>query len=127
MGLNEVFKKVTAINDVTELAKHEVELAQPTDVIKVYTAQANDAVKKFDTEYKQAILKVQDIVVKYNNEIGGIANEFDNQVKMYQQKVKDLGIDYNSTPFAKIADASRKAIVGKAPYFKSVMDKLKSI
>lgn len=127
MGLNEVFKKVTAINDVTELAKHEVELAQPTDAIKVYTAQANDAVKKFDAEYKQAILRVQDIVVKYNNEIGGIANEFDNQVKMYQQKVKDLGIDYNSTPFAKIADVSRKAIVGKAPYFKSVMDKLKSI
>jgi type VII secretion effector (TIGR04197 family) len=26
MGLNEVFKKVTAINEVTELAKHEVEL-----------------------------------------------------------------------------------------------------
>jgi small nuclear ribonucleoprotein (snRNP)-like protein len=109
------------------LAKHEVELAQPTDAIKEYTAQANDTVKRFDAEYKQALLKVQDIVVKYNNEIGGITNEFDKQVNMYSQKVKELGIDYNSTPFAKIAETMRKSIVSKAPYFKSILDKIKSI
>jgi hypothetical protein len=110
-----------------KLAKHEVDLAQPTDVIKGFTAQANDVVKQFDNEYKQAVLKVQDIVVKYNDKIGGIANEFDSQVKTYEQKVKELGIDYTSTPFAKIAETMRKSIVGKAPYFKTILDKLKSI
>jgi|688.fasta_scaffold95748_5 hypothetical protein len=35
MGLNEVFKKVSAINDVTELAKHEVELGIKEDVSKL--------------------------------------------------------------------------------------------
>jgi hypothetical protein len=115
------------LSDKTELAKHEVELAQATDVIKIFTIQANDVVKKFDTEYKQALMKVQDIVVRHNDEIGGIANNFDKQVVIYQQKVKELGIDYNSTPFAKIAEAQRKAIVSNAPYFKSILNKVKSL
>ena len=115
------------LSDKTELAKHEVELAQPTDVIKIFTVQANDVVKKFDIEYKQALMKVQDIVVRHNDEIGGIANNFDKQVAIYQQKVKELGIDYNSTPFAKIAEAQRKAIVSNAPYFKSILNKVKSL
>jgi len=33
MGLNEVFKKVSAINDVTELSKHQVELGLIDDVV----------------------------------------------------------------------------------------------
>ena len=122
--LQNVYNK---LQDKTELAKHEVELAQPTDVIKIFTVQANDVVKKFDIEYKQALMKVQDIVVRHNDEIGGIANNFDKQVAIYQQKVKELGIDYNSTPFAKIAEAQRKAIVSNAPYFKSILNKVKSL
>jgi hypothetical protein len=127
--INNILKKIEKANEVqnVELEKHEIDLAQPTDVIKGYTAQANDVVKKFDNEYKQALLKVQDIVVRHNDEIGRIANEFDKQVTVYQSKVKELGVDYNSTPFAKIADTMRKSIVGKAPYFKSILDKLKSI
>ena len=35
MGLNEVFKKVAAINEVTELASHEVELGIKEDVSKL--------------------------------------------------------------------------------------------
>ena len=115
------------LSDKTELAKHEVELAQATDTIKIFTIQANDVVKKFNIEYKQALMKVQDIVVKHNDDIGGIANDFDKQVVIYQQKVKELGIDYNSTPFAKIAEAMRKAIVSNASYFKSIYDKVKSL
>lgn len=127
--INNILKKIEKANEVqkVELSSHEIELAQPTDVIKDFTVQANDVVKRFDNEYKQALLKVQDIVVRYNNEIGGIANNFDKQVSLYQQKVKELGIDYNSTPFAKIAETMRKSIVGKAPYFKSILDKIKSI
>ena len=127
--INNILKKIEKANEVQEieLSSHEIELAQPTDVIKDFTVQANDVVKRFDNEYKQALLKVQDIVVRYNNEIGGIANNFDKQVGLYQQKVKELGIDYNSTPFAKIAETMRKSIVGKAPYFKSILDKIKSI
>ena len=127
--INNILKKIEKANEVQEieLSSHEIELAQPTDVIKDFTVQANDVVKRFDNEYKQALLKVQDIVVRYNDEIGGIANNFDKQVGLYQQKVKELGIDYNSTPFAKIAETMRKSIVGKAPYFKSILDKIKSI
>ena len=115
------------LSDKTELASQKVDLAQATDVIKIFTIQANDVVKKFDAEYKQALMKVQDIVVRHNDEIGGIANNFDKQVVIYQQKVKELGIDYNSTPFAKIAEAQRKAIVSNAPYFKSILNKVKSL
>jgi hypothetical protein len=122
--LQNVYDKLA---DKTELASQKVDLAQATDVIKIFTIQANDVVKKFDAEYKQALMKVQDIVVRHNDEIGGIANNFDKQVVIYQQKVKELGIDYNSTPFAKIAEAQRKAIVSNAPYFKSILNKVKSL
>ena len=64
--INNILKKIQKANEVqnVELEKHEIDLAQPTDVIKGYTAQANDVVKKFDNEYKQALLKVPEDVSK---------------------------------------------------------------
>ena len=109
----------------TELVSHKVDLQS----VKVgdYTSKANQIEKDFNDEYKKQILAVQNTVVKYNNMIADVANSFDSEIEIYKSKVKDLGIDYTSTPLSKIADAARKSIMGKPTYFKSVMDKLKSL
>lgn len=109
----------------TELGKHEINL----EIVKVgdYTSKANKIEKDFNDEYKKQILAVQNTVVKYNNMIADLTNSFDSEIELYKSKVKDLGIDYNTAPLAKIADAARKSILNKPPYFKSIMDKLKSL
>lgn len=109
----------------TDFALHKVEL----ETVKIgdYTARANKVQKDFDDEYKKKILEVQGIVVKYNNMIAEIANEFDNELKIYKSKVEDLGLDFNTTPIAKVSEAARKSIMNKPDYFKSIMDKLKSL
>jgi ABC-type phosphate transport system auxiliary subunit len=109
----------------TDLAQHKVELESVN--VGNYTSKANQLQKDFDNEYKKQILAVQDTVVKYNNMIGDLANNFDKEIELYKSKVKDLGIDYNSVPLAKVADAARKSIMNKPTYFKSIMDKLKSL
>ena len=109
----------------TDLAQHKVELESVN--VGYYTSKANQLQKDFDNEYKKQILAVQDTVVKYNNMIGDLANNFDKEIELYKSKVKDLGIDYNSVPLAKVADAARKSIMNKPTYFKSIMDKLKSL
>ena len=109
----------------TELASQKVEL----ETVKVgdYTAKANQIQKDFESEYKKQLLNVQNTVTTYNNMIADVTNKFDSEIEMYKSKVKDLGIDYTSTPLAKIADAARKSIMNKPTYFKSIMDKIKSL
>ena len=109
----------------TELASQKVEL----ETVKVgdYTAKANQIQKDFESEYKKQLLNVQNTVTTYNNMIAEVTNKFDSEIEMYKSKVKDLGIDYTSTPVAKIADAARKSIMNKPTYFKSIMDKIKSL
>jgi hypothetical protein len=109
----------------TELKSTKVEL----ETVKVgdYTAKANQIQKDFESEYKKQLLNVQNTVTTYNNMIADVTNKFDSEIEMYKSKVKDLGIDYTSTPLAKIADAARKSIMNKPTYFKSIMDKIKSL
>jgi ABC-type phosphate transport system auxiliary subunit len=108
-----------------DLASQRVEL----ESVKVgeYTAKANQIEKDFNDEYKKQILQVQSTVVKYNNMIADLTNSFDKEIDLYKSKVKDLGIDYNSVPLSKLAESARKSIMNKPSYFKSVMDKLKSL
>jgi ABC-type phosphate transport system auxiliary subunit len=108
-----------------DLASQRVEL----ESVKVgeYTAKANQIEKDFNDEYKKQILQVQSTVVKYNNMIADLTNSFDKEIDLYKSKVKDLGIDYNSVPLSKLAEGARKSIMNKPSYFKSVMDKLKSL
>jgi ABC-type phosphate transport system auxiliary subunit len=108
-----------------ELAVQKVEL----ETVKVgdYTSKANQIQKDFDAEYKKQLLNVQGTVTTYNNMIADLSNKFDSEIESYKSKVKDLGIDYKSTPLSSIADAARKSIMNKPQYFKSIMDKLKSL
>jgi ABC-type phosphate transport system auxiliary subunit len=109
----------------TDLSQHKIELESVN--IGDYTSKANQIEKEFNDEYKKQILAVQSTVVKYNNMIADVANNFDKEIELYKSKVKDLGIDYNSVPLSKVADAARKSIMNKPTYFKSIMDKLKSL
>ena len=117
----QVFKKLFK----EDLENHKIEL----ETVKIgdYTSKANQIQKDFEDEYKKQILGVQSLVVKYNNMIADLADSFDSEIEQYKSKVKDLGIDYNSTPMSKLADAGRKSIMNKPSYFKSIMDKLKSL
>ena len=125
MEKNVMIEKIKSLIEKSELKNQKIEL----ETVKVgdYTSKANQIEKDFNDEYKKQILSVQSTVVKYNNMIADIANSFDSEIEIYKSKVKDLGIDYASTPLSKIAEAARKSIMGKPSYFKSVMDKLKSL
>ena len=52
MGLNEVFKKVSAINEVTELANHKIHLGDLQDIFKEIDAVASESQKAFDIVFK---------------------------------------------------------------------------
>ena len=125
MEKNVMIEKIKSLIEKSELKNQKVEL----EIVKVgdYTSKANQIEKDFNDEYKKQILAVQSTVVKYNNMIADVANSFDSEIEIYKSKVKDLGIDYTSTPLSKIADTARKSIMNKPTYFKSVMDKLKSL
>jgi hypothetical protein len=125
MEKNVMIEKIKSLIEKSELKNQKVEL----ETVKVgnYTSKANQIEKDFNDEYKKQILAVQSTVVKYNNMIADVANSFDSEIEIYKSKVKDLGIDYASTPLFKIADAARKSIMSKPTYFRTVMDKLKSL
>jgi hypothetical protein len=108
-----------------KLNEQRVELAAPA--LGEYTAKANQIEKDFITEYKKQILSVQSTVVKYNNMIADVANSFDEDINSYKLKVKDLGIDYETTPISKIAVVAKKSIMSKPDFFRTIMDKLKSL
>jgi hypothetical protein len=91
MGLKQVFKKVSAINEVTELASHQVELANITDLVKL-TSLTEKSLFAFTRQYKETKNFAKSTLVN--------ADDFqNNKVKMYdlmqvlEKQAKDLGID----------------------------------
>jgi len=90
MGLNEVFKKVSAINEVTELAKHEVELGLQDDL----KAQFN---KYFSVDNIDLLeVGIIDSVKKLNTNFIATVKEFNAFNKIYtefQKKALDLGVE----------------------------------
>ena len=111
MGLNEVFKKVAAINEVTELASHEVALAL-TDKLKVelkkYTTLISESGKNLDNYYtairtlERAIneLKgnssdVTKIAQDLRKQEDLVSNEIDIVTKKIVQTNNDLGVKIN--------------------------------
>jgi hypothetical protein len=95
MGLNEVFKKVSEINEVTELASEKVELANITDLVKL-TSLTEKSLAGFNRQYKETKLFAKSTLVN--------ADEFqNNKARMYdlmqvlEKQAKDLGVDIKNT------------------------------
>jgi len=64
MGLNEVFKKVSAINEVTELASHKIELAT-IDALKNEVIGYNKSLDSYNNDFKSMQSQLKDLSVKY--------------------------------------------------------------
>jgi hypothetical protein len=82
MGLNEVFKKVASINEVTELASHEVQLGAIDDLQVKYKNIAAKAPK------------IKDQVIRLSNELAVVSSELKNlstDFKKLQAMAKELG------------------------------------
>ena len=58
MGLNEVFKKVTAINQVTELESHKVDLTIVDDIKKLMQLAVNNK-EKYNAEALRAVEQIK--------------------------------------------------------------------
>ena len=89
MGLNEVFKKVAAINEVTELAKHEVDLASLGRVTVL-----NNAALKFRDKTATSINNAKQSLVDLNNLLSQSINNFNKvlaEVDAVEKAAKDLG------------------------------------
>jgi hypothetical protein len=90
MGLNEVFKKVSAINEVTELASEKVELASLPRLISLA-----DAALKFRDKTKVSTDKAKQAIVDLNNILGQSINNYNKVVAEadeLENAAKDLGI-----------------------------------
>jgi hypothetical protein len=83
MGLNEVFKKVSAINEVTELASHEVVLGALQDIEKELIAASSGAIKSIDMA--KAAIKPAQTSLQLNKQLLA-------KLENFTKQIKDLGI-----------------------------------
>lgn len=94
--LQNVFNKIAT---KTELEKHEVELANIGDMVKL-TADANNKLKEFNDYYAQleklvpSIIKSGQLYVQALNNTRDLYNEL-------APKFKELGLDFTITPEGK--------------------------
>jgi transcriptional regulatory protein LevR len=96
MGLNEVFKKVSAINEVTELAKHEVELAGYN--FKAYKADFDKVFNTYRDSFRASIKQVKSSVDTYNSNLFNLQKQMDDEYKQLISKAKELGVTVDGSP-----------------------------
>ena len=122
MSLNDILKKISQ-SEKTELAKHEVELANIGDMVKL-TADANKKLKEFNDYYAQlekiapSIIKSGQLYVQALNNARDLYNEI-------APKFKELGLDFTITPEGK--DFRDLATRGDRSVIDSMVAKVKNI
>ena len=120
MGLNEVFRKVSAINEVTELASHKVELGKLDDLttINKKLLELRDGSNKFFALKKQVVdyAKEQFPKVKLN------LDEAEKLVSIIKTQAKELGLDVTNNPIIKQAESE---ITTSNSIYKTYTDYLK--
>ena len=117
MGLNEVFRKLSEINEVTELASHKVLLADFAD-IKIQLDKAEGEYKKI-LDYSNKIFALKQEAKKNTSveALNKIYSELSSDRSNFITKVKALGIDETKIPQPKqYEDAMKRvsALFGKA-------------
>jgi len=105
MGLNEVFKKVSAINEVTELASHKVELGYLQDVQKKAETQLKkysdipelfkywQSVSQWITSNEGKISKFKGTRSAYLMGLNDIIPELENNFNEIENKLKSVGLN----------------------------------
>ena len=120
MGLNEVFKKVSAINEVTELSSERIELASIQELekaIKDSNIQSDlyaKLIKDIDAYDKERQAKKEMMLKKaedFRRELNNKKNALGNTWEDFTKKAKELGIDAKNIPQWKIADTAYMKLV----------------
>lgn len=122
MGLNEVFKKVSAINEVTELASHKVDLA----TVKEIDAKLKSLGLPFGdlSKVKTNVVSVQAALRNLEKTI----NQDLQEAKVIELKAKELGIDAGLETSIKYAQEKLKQAISANTLFArfaSEIEKLK--
>jgi len=104
MGLNEVFKKVSAINEVTELASHKVDLAsikalqEATKILQGSESSADKVANTFEQRVVEAN-KAYTILMNERNAIyKWVNNEAPARLSDFEKAAKQLGLEINNVP-----------------------------
>lgn len=120
MGLNEVFKKVSAINEVTELASHEVELGALQDALSL----VNNADKARGAANKKVVIITQkaDEAVVALNEANAVLTRANVALDNLIKNTKFLG--YEVSP--QVAKA-KEMVVAKQTTITNQINKIKAI
>jgi hypothetical protein len=111
MGLNEVFKKVSAINEVTELASHQVELGLKEDAQKI-ESEFNASYIKVDNELLKFYTQINTARKVYETAKADVSKllSYESKLKDQQNKIllagKELGIDVTGSQFYKSITAA---------------------
>ena len=111
MGLREVFRKVASINEVTELASHQVELGLKEDAQKI-ESEFNSSYNKVDNELLKFYTQINTARKVYESTKADITNllSYEAKLKDQQNKIlaagKELGIDVTGSQFYKSITAA---------------------
>lgn len=109
MSLNDILKKISQA-EKTELAKHEVELANINDFNNLATS-ADGLLKKVNESYA-ALEKTIPSVLANGNQFLAVMENAGNLNMELDKKFKEIGLDWKATPeykkFRDIVTASRE-------------------
>ncbi len=118
MGLNEVFKKVTAINEVTELSSHKVELGAIDIFVQAYKKEA------------AKIASIKNKVVAANDELGFVLASLESLPQVGDKliaQMKDLGIEKELAEVQAVNNSIKGLVKSLNPIYKSISASAKSI
>ena len=97
MGLNEVFKKVSAIQpESVELASHEVALAGYD--FKAYKGDFDKLFNIYRESFRTAIKMSKKSVDDYSSSLFNLQKQMDNEYKQLVSKAKELGMTVDGSP-----------------------------
>ena len=91
MGLNEVFKKVSAINEVTELESHKVELALVDDIKKLIQ-EANNNKNAYSIQAELTVQQLQKTKIIAQNWRDSL-NQANGKIIDLTNSAKSIGLD----------------------------------
>jgi len=104
MGLNEVFKKVSAINEVTELASHKVDLAsikalqEATKILQGSESSADKVANAFEQKVAEANKAYTALMNERNAIYKWVNNEAPARLADFEKAAKQLGLEINNVP-----------------------------
>ena len=131
--LNNIFNK---ISDKTELASHKIDLGIVQDISKAtatykdipsFLSNSNDALVKFDKEYRQALKDFSSIKDSAQTNLSKYKDSYDNTgmlINKTMDAAQNLGLNVNDIPSFKELEILHTNLVKSYTSLKSTFDKV---